>query len=37
MNIDSLSGPALTQDQLAAIDRDAVDAGVNLWAAQTSD
>ncbi|MDQ1618577.1 MAG: L-glyceraldehyde 3-phosphate reductase [Actinomycetota bacterium] len=37
MNIDSLAGPALTQEQLTAIDRDAVEAGVNLWAKQTSD
>jgi L-glyceraldehyde 3-phosphate reductase len=37
MNIDALSGPTLTQEQLAAIDRDAVEAGVNLWAQQTSD
>ncbi|MDQ1666001.1 MAG: L-glyceraldehyde 3-phosphate reductase [Actinomycetota bacterium] len=36
-NIDSLAGPALTQEQLTAIDRDAVEAGVNLWAKQTSD
>ena len=37
MNIDALSSPTLTQEQLAAIDRDAVEAGVNLWAKQTSD
>jgi L-glyceraldehyde 3-phosphate reductase len=37
MNIDALSCPTLTQEQLAAIDRDAVEAGVNLWAKQTSD
>ncbi len=36
-NIDALSGPALTEDELAAIDQDAVDAGINLWAAQTAD
>jgi L-glyceraldehyde 3-phosphate reductase len=37
MNIDSLSGPRFSREQLAAIDRDAVEAGVNLWAKQTSD
>jgi len=37
MNIDSLSCPPLTQDELVAIDKDAVDAGVNLWAKQTTD
>jgi L-glyceraldehyde 3-phosphate reductase len=37
MNIDSLSGPRFTREQLAAIDRDAIEAGVNLWAKQTSD
>ncbi len=31
-NLDALSGPAFSEDELAAIDRDAVDAGVNLWA-----
>ena len=36
-NLDALAGPELTEDELAAIDRDAVDAGVNLWAAQTAD
>ena len=36
-NIDALSGPALTDEELAAIDQDAVDAGINLWAAQTAD
>jgi L-glyceraldehyde 3-phosphate reductase len=37
MNIDSLACPPLTQDELVTIDQDAVDAGVNLWAAQTTD
>jgi L-glyceraldehyde 3-phosphate reductase len=37
MNIDSLACPPLTQDELAAIDQHAVDAGVNLWAKQTTD
>jgi L-glyceraldehyde 3-phosphate reductase len=37
MNIDALACPTLTAEELAAIDRDAVDAGVNLWAKQTTD
>jgi L-glyceraldehyde 3-phosphate reductase len=37
MNLDALAGPPLTDDVLAAIDQDAVDAGINLWAAQTTD
>ena len=36
-NIDALSGPALTDEELTAIDEDAVEGGVNLWAAQTAD
>jgi L-glyceraldehyde 3-phosphate reductase len=36
-NLDALGGPAFTDEELAAIDQDAVDPGVNLWAAQTSD
>jgi L-glyceraldehyde 3-phosphate reductase len=31
-NLDALSGPPLTDDELAEIDRHAVDSGVNLWA-----
>jgi L-glyceraldehyde 3-phosphate reductase len=31
-NLDALQGPPLTDDELAAIDQDAVDAGINLWA-----
>ena len=31
-NLDALDGPPLTDEELAAIDQDAVDAGVNLWA-----
>ena len=31
-NLDALSGPPLTDDELAAIDAHAVDAGINLWA-----
>ena len=34
-NLDALQGPSLTEDELAAIDRDAVDSGVNLWASAT--
>jgi L-glyceraldehyde 3-phosphate reductase len=37
MNIDALSCPTLTDEELAAIDQDAVEAGVNLWAKQTTD
>jgi L-glyceraldehyde 3-phosphate reductase len=36
-NLDALSGPPFTDEELAAIDADAVDSGVNLWAAQTAD
>jgi L-glyceraldehyde 3-phosphate reductase len=31
-NLDALSGPALSDEELAAIDQDAVDAGIDLWA-----
>ena len=31
-NLDALDGPPLTDAELAAIDEDAVDAGINLWA-----
>jgi L-glyceraldehyde 3-phosphate reductase len=30
-NLAALDGPALTDDELAAIDQHAVDAGINLW------
>lgn len=33
-NLDALSGPPLTEDELAEIDRHAVESGVNLWAKQ---
>ena len=33
-NLDALDGPPLTDDELAAIDQDAVDAGINLWASR---
>ncbi len=36
-NLDALDGPPLTDEELAAIDQDAVDAGVNLWAGATDD
>ncbi|KRF35244.1 L-glyceraldehyde 3-phosphate reductase [Nocardioides sp. Soil805] len=36
-NLDALDGPPLTDDELAAIDRHAVDSGVNLWAKQTEE
>ena len=36
-NLDALHGPPLTDEELAAIDRDAVDSGVNLWAGVTPD
>ena len=36
-NLDALQGPPLTAEDLAAIDQDAVDAGVNLWAGATAD
>src|SRR3954463_65817 len=34
-NLDALDGPPLTDAELAAIDEDAVEAGVNLWAGVT--
>jgi L-glyceraldehyde 3-phosphate reductase len=36
-NLDALSGPAFTPEELKAIDDDAVEAGINLWAKQTQD
>jgi L-glyceraldehyde 3-phosphate reductase len=35
-NLDALDGPPLTDEELAAIDEHAVDAGVNLWAESSS-
>jgi L-glyceraldehyde 3-phosphate reductase len=32
INLDALAGPALSDEELAAIDQDAVDSGINLWA-----
>ena len=34
-NLDALAFAPLSEDELAAIDADAVEAGINLWAAQT--
>ena len=34
-NLDALGGPPLSDEELAAIDEHAVEAGVNLWAEQT--
>jgi L-glyceraldehyde 3-phosphate reductase len=36
-NLDALDGPELTADELALIDKYAVEAGVNLWAKQTAE
>jgi L-glyceraldehyde 3-phosphate reductase len=36
-NLDALAGPAFTQAELQAIDDNAVEAGVNLWAKQTAE
>ena len=36
-NLDALEGPPLTQDELAAIDQDAVESGINLWAGVTDE
>jgi L-glyceraldehyde 3-phosphate reductase len=36
-NLDALSGPPLTEAELATIDEHAVESGVNLWARQTAD
>ncbi|MDQ4491244.1 L-glyceraldehyde 3-phosphate reductase [Sinomonas sp. ASV486] len=36
-NLDALAGPPLTAEELNLIDRDAVEAGVNLWAKQTEE
>jgi L-glyceraldehyde 3-phosphate reductase len=37
INLDAMAGPPFTDDELRAIDQDAVEAGINLWAAQTRD
>ena len=36
-NLDALAGPPLTDEELAAIDGDAVEAGINLWAGVTDE
>jgi L-glyceraldehyde 3-phosphate reductase len=36
-NLDALDGPPLTDAELATIDQDAVDSGINLWAESTED
>ncbi len=36
-NLDALEGPPLTDQELAAIDQDAVASGINLWAGVTED
>ncbi|MEO7352596.1 MAG: L-glyceraldehyde 3-phosphate reductase [Marmoricola sp.] len=36
-NLDALEGPPLTDEELAVIDQDAVDSGINLWAGMTED
>lgn len=36
-NLDALSFPPLTEQELAAIDEHAVDAGINLWAKSTEE
>ena len=36
-NLDALAGPPLTDEELAAIDQNAVEAGINLWAGVTED
>ncbi len=34
-NLDALEGPPLTDEELAAIDQDAVESGIDLWAASS--
>jgi L-glyceraldehyde 3-phosphate reductase len=36
-NLDAIGAPPLTDEELRAIDEDAVEAGVNMWAKQTED
>jgi L-glyceraldehyde 3-phosphate reductase len=36
-NLDALGGPELTTDELAAIDQDATDSGINLWAGSSAE
>ena len=37
VNLDALAAPPLTTEELAEIDRHAVESGINLWAKQTED
>ena len=36
-NLDALSAPPLSDEELTEIDRYAVDSGINLWAKQTEE
>ena len=36
-NLDALDGPPMTDDELAEIDKHAVESGINLWAKQTEE
>jgi L-glyceraldehyde 3-phosphate reductase len=36
-NLDALQGPPLTDEELAEIDQNAVDSGINLWAEHTEE
>jgi L-glyceraldehyde 3-phosphate reductase len=36
-NLDAMDGPPLSEDELTAIDQDATDAGINLWAKVSED
>lgn len=36
-NLDALSGPPLTEEELRLIDEDAVEAGINLWVVRSED
>ena len=36
-NLDALAFAPITDDELRAIDEDAVDGGINLWAKQTEE
>jgi L-glyceraldehyde 3-phosphate reductase len=36
-NLDALDGPPLSEEELTAIDQDATDAGINLWATDRED
>jgi len=36
-NLDALEGPPLSDEELAEIDRDAVESGINLWAGVTEE